>query len=137
MSTAGMTASIPNAQSTENTQSAENAKNTKNTKNAENVRNTENTVYATPIADSDTSSEMSAAPTLTDDRVDATAPALAGTSREPVSPDPATPDPATPDPATTPDHRLRWPEAVAITLALLLGGAVASGAFRPMLPWLG
>lgn len=36
-----------------------------------------------------------------------------------------------------PDHRLRWPESVAITLALLLGGAVAAGLFRPMLPWLG
>ncbi|WP_194925964.1 hypothetical protein [Catenulispora pinisilvae] len=35
------------------------------------------------------------------------------------------------------DHHLRWPEAVAITLALLLGGAVATGVFRPMLPWLG
>ncbi|GAA1977969.1 hypothetical protein GCM10009838_43250 [Catenulispora subtropica] len=44
-------------------------------------------------------------------------------------------EPAAPTP--TPDHRLRWPEALAITLALLLGGAVASGVFRPMLPWLG
>lgn len=48
-----------------------------------------------------------------------------------------------PVPRTTPrtrpdrDHRLRWPEALAITVALLLGGAVAAGAFRPMLPWLG
>jgi hypothetical protein len=39
------------------------------------------------------------------------------------------------DPA--PDHRLRWPEAVAITIALLFAGAVATGVFRPMLPWLG
>jgi len=36
-----------------------------------------------------------------------------------------------------PDHRLRWPESLAITIALLLGGAVAAGAFHPMLPWLG
>ncbi|MEY9933314.1 hypothetical protein ABH926_007967 [Catenulispora sp. GP43] len=39
-------------------------------------------------------------------------------------------------PANT-DHRLRWPEAVAITLALVLCGAAATGVFRPMLPWLG
>ena len=35
-----------------------------------------------------------------------------------------------------PDHRLRWPEGLAITVVLLFCGAVAAGWFSPMLPWL-
>jgi len=60
--------------------------------------------------------------------------------RDSVSPSVARPTSVVPAPSartTAPDHRLRWPEAVAITLALLLSGAVAAGLFRPMLPWLG
>ncbi|MBS2538256.1 hypothetical protein KGQ20_36445 [Catenulispora sp. NF23] len=55
----------------------------------------------------------------------------------PSDTDPHLPSNTAPHLPSNTDHHLRWPEAVAITLALLLGGAVATGVFRPMLPWLG
>jgi hypothetical protein len=33
------------------------------------------------------------------------------------------------------DHRLQWPESVAITAVIALAGMIASGWFNVMLPW--
>lgn len=127
---------------TENTNMNKNEN--KNGNKNENKKGNENRTATSRSEDAEKTTALRGFPRQADRRSTPDAPGSATAApRQPPHQPPHQPsrqpsDPASdPAPAHAPDHRLRWPEALAIALALLLGGAVAAGAFRPMLPWLG